>query len=217
MGPELLVTSVSALGLAAGVGAWLWRSRRRAGTPAPAAAPMADLKVLKRGLSRCQYLEHVDTRMAETALNQFEQGEERFEQLQARLAAKFEPTELTYGRYLSAATLVHEAMLGNLWEVEALLNHLDSLHAPHTMPQIEKLRRAAQGGEGLPERLRLGEETEAKIRDHLAYNDRALTELDRVIMAVSDIQTSKSSPRVDLESAMDELRELAARAKKYSQ
>ncbi len=216
MGPDLVTVSIGALGLAAGLGAWILRARQRART-APAEDAQADLKALKRGLSRAQYLEHVDTRMAETALHQFEQGEERYGHFLSRLEAKFERTELTFGRYVSAAEQVHQAMLQNLREVEALLKHLDSLHAPHTMREIEKLR-AAQGlDEAMAERLRRSAETETKIRAHLTYNDRALNELDRVIVAVSDIKTSKDTPGVDLEAAMDELRELAARAKKYSQ
>lgn len=224
MDPNLLSVSLGALGLAAGMGAWILRTRRHAGQ-APAreteARAKGDLKALKRALKRCRHLDHVDSRVAETALEQFEQGEDRFTQLQVRLEAKFDRSELTYSRYMSAAELVHQAILGNLRDVEAMMQHLESINAPYARAELKKQATGAQTAdistiESLSERLRLAEQTEAKIRANLAYNERALTELDRVTAAVLEIKTSKGSPSIDLEAAMEELRELAARAKKYS-
>lgn len=222
MDPNLLSVALGALGLAAGMGAWRLRARRHAEqAPTHEAEAKGDLKALKRALKRCRHLDNVDTRMADTALEQFEQGADRFKLLQARLEAKFERGELTYSRYMSAAELVHQAILDNLREVEAMMHHLESINAPYARAELKKRATGVQPADlsttdSLSERLGLAEQTESKIRAFLAYNERALTELDRVTAAVLAIKTSKGSQNVDLEAAIEELRELAARAKKYS-
>ncbi|MNK61600.1 hypothetical protein D3C87_807620 [compost metagenome] len=185
--------------------------------------PSDAVKQQKRALSRCQYLESIDPAMAEKALAQFEQNEDRSKKFRAVLAAKFEPGELTYQRYLSAAEQLHQALFENLSDVTVMLNNLDSLAVREARKELAILERFAQLSEdeartasGLRERLAIAERTEAEVRSRLAYNETALTELDRVNLALSSIKTSKSTSNVDLEATMNELRELAERAKKYS-
>lgn len=186
-------------------------------------APADTMKDLKRALSRSQYLDAIDPAMAEKALAQFEQNEDRVAKFRSVLAAKFEPTELTYERYLSAAEQLHQAVYENLSDVSVMLANLNSLAVREARKELSVLERFAQLTEdevrtaaGLRERLAIAERTEAEIRSRLAYNETALTELDRVNWALSSIKTSKSTANIDLETTMTELRELAERAKKYS-
>ena len=186
-------------------------------------APSDAVKQQKRALSRCQYFESIDPAMAEKALAQFEQNEDRIRKFREVLRAKFEPSELTFGRYLSAADQLYTAIFENLRDVAVMLSNLDSLSVREARKELGVLERFAtlsdderRTADGLRERLAIAERTEAEIRSRLAYNDAALTELDRVNLALSSIKTSKSSSNIDLEATMDELRELAERAKKYS-
>ncbi|GEM_PF-2512943 len=181
------------------------------------------VRMQKRALSRCQYLEAIDPAMAEKALSQFEQNEDRFKKFRAVLAAKFEIGELTYQRYLSAAEQLHQAIFDNLTDITTMLNNLDSLMVRHARKELRELEQRPQPSEdesrivsGLRERLEIADTTETGIRSRLAFNEGALTELDHVNLALSTIKTSKNSANIDLESAMSELRELAERAKKYS-
>lgn len=180
-------------------------------------------KQLKRSLSRAQYFEAVDPALAEKALAQFDQNEDRIRKFREVLRAKFEPTELTFGRYLSAAEQLYAAIAENLQDVAVMLANLDSLSVREARKELGILERFAtlsdderRTMEGLRDRLAIAERTEAEIRSRLAYNEAALTELDRVNLALSSIKTSKSASNIDLEATMDELRELAERAKKYS-
>lgn len=185
--------------------------------------PSDAVKQQKRALSRLQYLESIDPAMAEKALAQFEQNEDRAAKFRAVLASKFEPGELTYQRYLAAAEQLHLAVFDNLSDVSVMLSNLDSLAVREARKELAVLERFAELTEdevrtasGLRERLAIAERTEAEVRSRLAYNETALTELDRVNLALSSIKTSKSTSNIDLETTMTELRELAERAKKYS-
>ncbi len=187
------------------------------------AGPSEEVKQQKRVLSRCQYLESIDPALAEKALTQFEQNEDRIGKFREVLRAKFEPGELTFGRYLSAAEQLYTAVFENLRDVGVMLSNLDSLSVREARKELGVLERFAtlsdderRTADGLRDRLAIAERTEAEIRSRLAYNDSALTEFDRVNLALSSIKTSKSTSNIDLEATMSELRELADRAKKYS-
>lgn len=219
MHARTLALAVAVTALAFGL-ASLARQAKRLAEPDEAPDPV---RMQKRALSRCQYLEAVDPAMAEKALSQFEQNEDRLKKFKAGLGAKFEAGELTYQRYLSAAERLHDAVFENLNEVAAMLNNLDSLRVRAARQELVEIEQRSQPSDdearlvsGLRERLAIADQTEAAIRSRLSYNEEALTELDRVNLAISSIKTSKSTSNIDLEAAMSELRELADRAKKYS-
>jgi hypothetical protein len=140
------------------------------------------IRELKRELSRCQYLEDVDSSQAEEALTQLGDSRDRVARLKKALSEKFEPGEITHSRYLGAAEEAQAAILANL----------------KRLPTLIPLKQDAQ------------------VREILADNKKAIAELDQVTLAVSAIQTSRSGKSEDLEASLERLRELAARASKYS-
>lgn len=183
----------------------------------------ASRKALKRALSRLQFLEHVDPLIAERAFSQYEASEERFERFQELLETKFERTELTYDRYLSAAENLHRAVLDHLRDVAGMLNSLDALDAPAARRDLAHLEARSAPTEdetrtleGLRERLAIAERTTSEVRARLSFNEEALTEMDRVNLALASIKTSKHDAGIDLESTLEEVRVLAERAKKYA-
>lgn len=221
MHARTLASAVAVIALAFGLASLALHAKRLAEQRSEEAPD--PVRMQKRALSRCQYLEAVDPAMAEKALAQFDQNEDRLKKFTAGLGAKFEAGELTYQRYLSAAEHLHAAVFENLNEVAAMLNNLDSLKVRAARQELVELEQRSQPSDdearlvsGLRERLAIADRTEAEIRSRLSYNEEALTELDRVNLAISSIKTSKSTSNVDLEAAMSELRELAERAKKYS-
>lgn len=204
------------IGLARG---WMQRSARQGKTlEVKAQDPM---RLLKRKLSQCQYLEHLDARGPEKALGQLEASQDRLEKFEPLLLQKFERGELTFQRYFGAAQQVQQAVLANLQELVTRFEHLDSLDLPGLQAERSKLQRRQDSGESealasLEERLKLAQELEQDIQDRLSYNEKALTGLDHVFLAISNITTSKSGAQPELETVMDELKELAERAEKYS-
>lgn len=221
----VLIVAIVALGL----GLWrlmmwkLWQGAMSRAASTPGTPEDASRKALKRSLSRLQFLEHVDPLIAERAFTQYEASEERFERFQELLDTKFERTELTYGRYLSAAENLHRAVLDHLRDVAGMLNSLDALDAPAARRDLARLEARGASSEdetrtqeGLRERLAIAERTTSEVRARLSFNEEALTEMDRVNLALASIKTSKHDAGIDLESTLEEVRVLAERAKKYS-
>jgi hypothetical protein len=105
------------------------------------------------------------------------------------------PGELTFERYYSTAASVRQAVLQNLQSVLLSLQSLQAIGA-----QDSPLK---------------GAET-SKLEALLKGNETALTRLMEAAQAVSEIKTSRDSAAVNLDATLQELKELAARASKYS-
>jgi hypothetical protein len=151
------------------------------------------LKQLKRTISKTQYLENVGD-LGERAAAQLGHIQERFSSFQGLLSQKFNPSEITYGRYLAAAEQTYLSILDNLSLAAARLNTLEAME-PSAQTRTEQTSR---------------------VNELFNFNEKAIVEFDRVSLALSDVQTRQGNSSVGLDSAMAELTELAARAKKYS-
>jgi hypothetical protein len=199
-----------------------------------ATAPADTLQALRQVLFRAQY-EQATAAPAEQALSQYQQATERFKAFQKILEEKFDPAEITFGRYLAASEQVFHAVMDHLQDVADILASLASVDPARARERLASLRQgqeapaspgqappvpaddAAQGEiRTLEERLRLHDQHLERIRTLLANNERALTELDRVSLAISSIRTQRGAAALDLDVALKELEALAARAKKYS-
>jgi hypothetical protein len=201
----------------------------------PSAASLADrLPELKQALFRSQY-EPATAGPAEQALSQYQQATDKLKVFQKALGEKFSPAEITYGRYFTASEQVFLAVMEHLQEVAGILASLAPVDRERARERLATLRQEqavpASSGQAaavppdpavqgeirtLEERLRLHDQHLDRIQALLAYNERALTELDRVSLAISSIRTQRGGAAVDLDVAIKELEALAARAKKYS-
>lgn len=157
----------------------------------------ARFKELKRQIRKTQYLENVGE-LGEKTAQQLEQISKRFDKFALLLSQKFNPRELTFGRYYSAAEQTHLATLDNLSSCAASLNQLDVID------------------ESNAERQDLRQKQIEKIKELLAENEKAITEFDRVSTALSSVRIQRGEADVGLEQAMAELTELGQRAKKYA-
>lgn len=171
------------------------------------------LKELKRYISKAQYLEHVGD-LGEKTAAQLNQISERFKKFQDLLALKFNPSEITYSRYFSAAEQTFLSILDNLHQAATSLNNISSMDPTYTDDQLKG------NGSGdmvaLKERKSLREKQVSIVTELLSFNEKAITEFDRVSTALSEVQTQRGQSDTGLETAMAELAELASRAKKYS-
>ena len=167
-----------------------------------------EAKSLRRQLGQAKYLENIDTKLAERAINQFEQILDRQKQFSKSLDLRFERSEMAYERYNTAVSQVCSAVIDQLKRIGELLNQLSAMN----LKQVEQ--------QGLTERLEMGKKLEANLSDYFSKNEAAITELDRLILALNEVKTSKSNPGAgssgDYEALLGQLQELAERAKKYS-
>lgn len=179
----------------------------------------AKLKELKRQISKSQYLENVGD-LGERTAQQLTQISDRFKKFQELLQQKFNPNEITYGRYYSAAERTFLSILDNLNLSAASLGNIDAIDPKYIDEQLKQLSVDASKNAGeinsLNERKLLRKKQIESVMELLAFNEKAITEFDRVSTALSEVKTQRGQSDATLEAAMQELTELANRAKKYS-
>lgn len=125
------------------------------------------------------------------------------------LVARLERSEITFARYQAAANAVEEGVFLNL---RAAAEALDVL------AEVEAQNAIGAGGAGTTasaERRPLIESGTQRIDGLLADNDEAINALFAATQAVTDLRPLDARPNVDLDSAMQELEELANRAHRY--
>jgi hypothetical protein len=167
------------------------------------AAWEAGLRELKHALSKLQYEAGLE-KPAEQAVEQLSQAERKFRAFERLLSEKLSPSELTYGRYETAAQQVYLAVLDNLRSLSGRLQAAASTDAEYARAH------------GQTDRLALRDQQLAAAAETLAANERALTELDRVSAAIAALVTRHGLASADLGTLVGELEELAGRARKYS-
>ena len=79
--------------------------------------------------------------------------------------------------------------------------------------ESEKLLRE-QGA--LLERLGLREKQKEKAQGFLSLNEEAMTNMDKTIAAITEMRTEDDRAKMELETAMNRLQDLASRAKDYN-
>jgi len=160
---------------------------------------------------------------ADQALKQFNMVQKRFDTMQALLASKFEPTELTYSRYYVAGEQAFLSVLDSLEGVVSRLHSAGAIEPGYYHERVTALKRqkslAAADKEELrtiEERMKLRASQLDAVNTLLTFNENAITEFDRVNAAIAEVKGVKAQTSVDLDSAMRELESLAQRARKLS-
>ena len=132
---------------------------------------------------------------------------------------QLDPQEMTFARYLGMTEQVFLAGLDNLGRIADTLKGLSAIAVKHAERRLRELAgdgvdSAAQDRESasLSERLKLVERQRARVDALLAENEGAMTQIDHVMAAIADLDTSASHATMTMESAMQELKTLAARA-----
>ncbi len=216
-----LVLSIPAMAL--GVLYLIWQPLRILLEDVPGTAPeeTPEYVAMKRRVLKCQYLENTGG-IGDRVADQFNQIVSRRKSFAKLLPEKFNPAELAFSRYESAALETAQAIFENLNSAALTLEQVDSIDPRMIKKKIAVLSQKASDPNCEKELLSLNErsmqrETQiSRVMEILDLNEKAITEFDRMSMAVSEIQPSTSNS-ANLEQNLEQLKALAARAKKYAQ
>jgi hypothetical protein len=150
----------------------------------------------------------------------------RFIGLRKLLGERFSPSEMTYGRYLSASEQVFLAGLDDLQRCATRLESLASVDVERLKAQRRMLERQetkeelsegqARELETLRERMSLHEDESNNLSGLLANNEQSLTQMSNAQSALGRIDTSRGLAKLDSSDAMAELEALSERAEQYA-
>ncbi len=158
---------------------------------------------------------------SEQGMTQFARSQEKFQAFEQMLNKKLNPTELTYSRFMGMAEQVYLSILDNLTDVANIMQSLKAIDAGYVYDRLKEVEgqsmdeHAHQEQGALKKRLELRESQEDKVRQLLAQNEEAMTQMDLTIASVAAMRTDGQQASMDMESAMAELGRLASRAKNY--
>jgi hypothetical protein len=173
------------------------------------------LKEIKKRISKVRYLENVGT-LGEKAAIQLEQISDRSKGVDQVLLSRFNPGEITFARYQTAADQAFLAVLDQLDWAATALNTMDSMKSIESMKSMKSTKSVQDPSGDLNERQDLRDQQRKNIEEILKLNEQAITELDRLSTALNAIQTRSGESSVGLKDSIEELTELANRAKKYT-
>jgi hypothetical protein len=175
---------------------------------------------------RASVLEHLDRDLREAGSregrSQFERFGEKIKAFEEVLDDKLGRQELTYGRFLGIAQQVYLSGMDNLRQIAISMKSIQTVDEKYIGQRIAALKDGAQSDAkareraGLEQQLALRKEQLKKIEDCLAENEQALAQLDLALAAIAEMKTGSSQADVNMETAMNDLQQIAKRARAYS-
>jgi len=224
LGPSLIFVAPAAIGLGVGVGGWaLDYALRRDKHAAEYMRRLQEAVAGRVTESVARLTRDFGELRFEPGLAQMRQLRSKFEALEGLLRRKLDPGEMTYARYLGMAEQVFLAGLDNLTRISDTLRGLSAIHGDHVRRRLKELANdgvdsALQDREAaaLGERLALLERQREAVDQWLAENEQAMTQIDQVMAAIANLDTSAGHAAMSMESAMSELKRLTERASKYN-
>jgi hypothetical protein len=159
----------------------------------------------------------------EVGLAQLQQFQAKFDAFNALLGRKLDPAELTYARYLGMTEQVFLAGIDNLNRCADTLLALGTIDKDKLQARIRVLETDQVDSPGqdleiktLRERLLFHEAQMCKTDQWLAQNEGAMSQMDHVMAAIADMETTAGQASMPMEAAMQELKTLVERASLYS-
>lgn len=224
LGPTMVFVAPAAIGLAVGIGSWA-----------------VDYTV-RRDKHTAEYLKRLHETLAgrvdetiatlngefqelkfDAGLAQMAELQNKFKAFETLLRRKLNPAEMTFGRYLGMTEQVFLAGLDNLARISDTLKGLSAIDVTHVQKRLKELagdgiESPAQDQEiaSLKERLALRDHQRDQVDSWLAQNETAMTQIDRVMAAIANLDTSASHATMTMEAAMQDLKGLADRAPRLS-
>lgn len=223
VGPSLAVVGVAAAGGLLAVGGWAINQFFRRDKLAGRYVQAMREKMLSEHSQAVEKLEHGLREISSKAgLAQLRRAREKFESFRTVLGSKMNPDEITFGRYLGIAEQVYFAVLDNLERVINVSRSSRAIDVEYTRKRRDELvalseRDSAEEIElqTLTERLELAGTQHRNMKDWLAANEQAMTQLDNAAMQLAAIETQRGRSSVNLETSMAELQRLANNAILY--
>ena len=160
---------------------------------------------------------------ARRGLEQLDRSLEKFQNVEDVLTDKLRTTEVTYGRFQSAAKQVYLSVLDNLRTMAAVLKSTGTIDDRYIAAGLDALSRktdrtAADQKEtqALIERQHLLQSQLALVQELLANNEAAMTRLEETTSKLALMDTTGRLALTDLDTAIDDLKELAKNAHQYN-
>jgi hypothetical protein len=224
LGPTLVFVAPAAIGLGVGVGGWALDYALRREKHAAEYLRRLQAAVAGRVAESVARLsrEFGELRF-DPGLAQMRQLQAKYDALEALLRRKLDPGEMTFARYLGMTEQVFLAGLDNLTRIADTLRGLSAIDVEHVRRRLHTL--ANDGVESplqdreaaaLTDRLGLLERQREAVDQWLAENEQAMTQIDHVMAAIANLDTSAGHAAMSMESAMSELKHLTERASKYN-
>jgi hypothetical protein len=159
------------------------------------------------------------------AKKQFYMINSKFDSFKDILSKKFNPDEITYGRFYSTAEQTHGAVLDNLEKVVLSFKILKDIDLDYLESRYDDLKNKIDSEKALDydfkefkaiqERIDLRESKFREIDNILSKNEEAMTEMNKISLTLSDIKTNEGRSSRDLEHTLTELSNLANNARLY--
>ncbi len=182
------------------------------------------LKNISKKLS-AENFEHDLKDFASQGAEQFKMIKDKFDNFKSILDEKFEPNEITYGRYLGAGEQLYLSVLDNLEKIASKLKVADGIETGYIKERMKYLEELQKKGtmedadikemKTLKERHELRQKKMSEINEHLTSNEEAMTQLDKAAAVISELKTKTGRAKMDMDTAREELEELLKRSNKY--
>ena len=145
---------------------------------------------------------------------------EKYQTFKEVLDQKFNPNEFTYGRYLGMAEQVYLAGLDNLEKISLSLKSISTIDEGYIQGELKSLEgKAGQATQAqrdaLLERLQIIKDSQDKVQNLLAQNEKAMTQLVTTAARLTDIETAPGQSSMMMDEAMNELSRLTQNMQMY--
>ena len=161
--------------------------------------------------------------LARRGLEQFDRSKCKYQNVEDLLEDKLSVTEITFGRYQSAAKQVYLSVLDNLKTVAAVLESAGTIDKNYIRSRLKELaaKKALSAADqkeanALTQRLDLLKNQMAMAEDLLAGNEEAMTRLEETTSQIATMHTDGRFASTDFETAINYLQELAQSAHQYN-
>jgi hypothetical protein len=160
---------------------------------------------------------------AQRGLAQFDRSHDKYRNVEDLLDGKLSPSEITYGRFQSAAKQVYLSVLDNLKTVAAVFKSAGTIDQHYIQSRLRALQTTLEPSEAdreekaaLDERLTLLRKQCDLVEALLALNETAMTRLEETTSQLAVLKTDGRFSGTDLETAIEDLQQLARNAHRYN-
>lgn len=157
------------------------------------------------------------------AVRQFEKIRTKFDNFKRILSEKFDPTEITYGRFFGTTEQLYLSVLDNLEDIMnslGTISNIDDAYIEERMNYLAGLESLEDADKRemktLTTRKELKQKSLEQINELLTLNEEAMTQIDLSMSTISQTKTKMGRASIDMEVARQDLEELINRTKKYS-
>jgi hypothetical protein len=175
------------------------------------------LRTLSTDLEKCRHIRG-GGQYGEQARQQFVFITEKYDTFRDMLDQKLKHGELTYARFLGAAEQVYLGGLDTLRRIVVLLQSVSTIDPDYIAQRLAELEQLAAPDAAderehatLKKRLELMEEQLKQVNSLLTDNEESMTIMNQTIATVAQMRTGGDLASMDLDTAMENLQELAQR------